>query len=171
MSRRETDRLLILIREGDNAAFERLYEQTKRGVFAFLRTYLPNPADTEDAMQTVYLKIKTGIAGYQAGTNGSAWILQIAKNHALTTIRKTSREIPTEEIEVVSSPSHIVGVVNDTMEKVLSEEERRIIVLHVLWGYKHREIAVQLGCPTGTVTSKYKRAIEKMRQALKEEEE
>ena len=53
----------------------------------------------------------------------------------------------------------------------LSEEEQRIVTLHVQWGYKHRELAQILGCPTGTVTSKYKRAIEKLRKALKEEEQ
>ena len=41
----------------------------------------------------------------------------------------------------------------------LDEEEQRIVTLHVLWGYKHREIADIIGSPTGTVTSKYKRAI------------
>jgi RNA polymerase sigma-70 factor (ECF subfamily) len=54
------------------------------------------------------------------------------------------------------------------MDRALTDEEQRIIILHVLWGYKHREIGKILDCPTGTVTSKYKRAIEKMRKALKE---
>lgn len=60
------------------------------------------------------------------------------------------------------------GTVFDAMQRVLSEEENRIVVLHVLWGYKHREIAALLNCPVGTVTSKYKRAAEKLRQFLKE---
>ena len=59
MKKAEIDKLLQKTAKGDNAAFERLYEKTKRGVFAFLYTYLQNYADTEDAMQTVYLKIKT----------------------------------------------------------------------------------------------------------------
>ena len=55
------------------------------------------------------------------------------------------------------------------MERILSEDEQRIVTLHVVWDYKHREIAEILGCPTGTVTSKYKRAIEKLKKSLKEE--
>ena len=74
-----------------------------------------------------------------------------------------------EDPDLFSSPSSDPLPVTDMMERVLTEEERRLIVLHVLWGYKHRELAQMLGVPTGTVTSKYKRAIEKLRRAWKEE--
>ncbi len=83
MARVDIDRLLLKVAKGDNDAFEYLYLHTYKGVFAFLYTYLHNYADTEDAMQTTFLKIKRGISSYRAGTNGRAWILQIAKNHAL----------------------------------------------------------------------------------------
>lgn len=174
MNRSEMDRTLQCVAAGDNAAFEQLYVHTKRGVYAFLFTYFHNVADTEDAMQTVYLKIKTGIAGYRFGTNGSAWILQIAKNHALNELKKKRRMLEmetelSESLDGAVEPTWEAGGVMERMQRLLSEEEQRIVTLHVLWGYKHREIAQTLGCPTGTVTSKYKRAIEKMRKELKEE--
>ena len=56
----------------------------------------------------------------------------------------------------------------DAMQRVLDVEENTIVVLHVLWGYRHREIAAMLNCPVGTVTSKYKRAVEKLKRELKE---
>ncbi|MBQ7924177.1 MAG: RNA polymerase sigma factor [Clostridia bacterium] len=172
MSKAEINALLTKTARGDNAAFEKLYIVTRKGVFSFLYTYLRNYADAEDAMQTVYLKIKRGIASYQAGTNGSAWILQIAKNHALNELKKRRQAPVTDDTESVAKEpvySMETGVMQ-TMNRVLSEEEQRIVTLHVLWGYKHREIGALLACPTGTVTSKYKRAIEKLRKALKEEE-
>lgn len=175
MRKAEIDRLLRLTADGDNAAFERLYEGTKRGVFSFLYTYFHNYADSEDAMQTVYLKIKKGISGYKAGTNASAWILQIAKNHAINELEKSKRISFADGETLINLPtdggiSHTEKIgITEIMEKTLSEEEQRIVTLHVLWNYKHREIGEQLGCPTGTITSKYKRAIEKLRNALKEE--
>ncbi len=172
MDRTEMDGLLRLISRGDNDAFERLYLQTKRGVYAFLYTYYHNAADTEDAMQCVYLKIKMNIAGYRFGSNARAWILQIAKNHALNDLRSRRKETVSDEI-VASNLSDTVFVtdgVTDIMQRALSEDEQRIVTLHVLWNYKHREIAEMLDSPTGSITSKYKRAIEKMRQALKEVE-
>lgn len=169
---REIDGLLVRIATGDNVAFEKLYERTRRGVFAFLHTYLHNYADAEDAMQTVYLKVKTGIGGYKAGTNGRAWLLQIAKNHALTLLRDRKPAVSIDKTLALSyeQAEFSGGGVTECMERVLSDEEKRIVVLHVLWRYKHREIAKILALPTGTVTSKYKRAIEKLKKALKEEE-
>ena len=162
----ETDRLLRKIAKGDNLAFESLYLKTRRGVYAFLYSYLKNSHDTEDAMQTVYLKIKLNISSYKIGTNGRAWILQIAKNHALTLLKQNKRQ--EELVENRTNEYTFGGEITDIIERVLSEEEKRILILHVLWGYKHREIAEELSCPTGTVTSKYKRAIEKLRKELEE---
>lgn len=170
MEIKEVDALLIKIARGDNAAFEELYARTKNGVYAFLYTYFHNQADTEDGMQTVYLRVKQGIGSYKKGSNGRAWLLQIAKNHALNELRKQNREIPSDTIEIVSSAAPSDGTVMDAMKKTLTQEEQRIVTLHVLWGYKHKEIAQIIGSPTGTVTSKYKRAIEKLQKYLKEEE-
>ncbi len=170
MNRTEIDVLLRLVADGDNSAFEELYRSTKNGVYAFLYTYFHNAADTEDAMQCVYLKIKMNIAGYRIGTNARAWILQIAKHHALNELRQRRRETVSDDVVALYAPETVVlsEGITDLMQKTLTEEEQRIVTLHVLWNYKHREIAEILGCPTGTITSKYKRALKKMREALKE---
>lgn len=156
-----------MISQGDNDAFNELYKQTGKGVFAFIYSYLKNYQDAEDVLQGVYLKIKLNAYQYKQGTNARAWILQIAKNLSLNEIkkRKPAEELTDDVPSTQFSPS--MGI-SDVMNKVLDEDERQIMILHVLWGYKHREIAEILNCPTGTVTSKYKRSIEKMKQALKE---
>ena len=167
MSGAEIGNLLVLTASGDTDAFSQLYKKTARGVYAFIYTYLKNSADTEDAMQTVYLKVAKSANTFKKGTNGRAWILQIAKNHALNLIKKRNRETGLEDLDLPSTKEHN-GVVMDAMARVLSEEEQRLVVMHVLWGYKHREIAKIIDCPVGTITSKYKRAMEKLRKALKE---
>lgn len=169
MSANEIARLISLAADGDNEAFKKLYVKTARGVYAFLRTYFHNHFDTEDAVQTVYLKIKQNADKFKPGTNGRAWILQIAKNHALDVLRKERYDRPLEDAHAVSvDDTPTDGTVISVMQKVLSEEEQRIVTLHVLWGYKHREIAEIMEMPTGTVTSKYKRSVEKLKNALKE---
>ena len=166
MNGTETDKLLAKIARGDNAAFEQLYVKTRNGVYAFIYSYLKNAQDTEDAMQTVYLKVKMNISSYKIGTNGRAWLLQIAKNYAITFLQKRNKALLEEKRRSADAISK--GEITDLMKRCLSEDEARIVTLHVLWGYKHREISAQLNVPLGTVTSKYKRAIEKMRKALKE---
>lgn len=177
MNKREIDITLRQVARGDDDAFEKLYLETRRGVYAFLYSYFDNREDCEDAMQTVYLKIKTNISQYNDGTNGLAWILQIAKNTALNELRKKSsnkKVVNGIEIEEREDDSYNNVVLRNTlmylMKKVLDEEEQRIIILHAVWEYKHKEIAKILDCPTGTVTSKYKRAVDKLKKAWKEAE-
>ncbi len=174
MNKREIDRELSLVKNGDNAAFERLYLATRRGVYSFLFTYFDSREDTEDALQTVFLKIKKNISKYNAGTNGLAWILQIAKNTALTEIEKSKSKqtavlddnLKTDDFSERKDERNDVLA---AMKRSLTEEEQRIISLYAVFGYKHREIAKMLGVPTGTVTSKYKRAIDKLKNELKED--
>lgn len=174
LNKKEIDRLLIKVANGDNDAFEKLYEHTKRGVYAFLYSYFRNAADSEDAMQTVYLKIKKNIGSYKKGTNGSAWILQIAKNTALNDMRSAAnfqKQKKREDGKSADATDSFIlkNSIVCALNEVLDEEERRIVVLHVVWAYKHKEIAQTLNCPIGTVTSKYKRAVDKLKKALKEE--
>lgn len=169
MDERQIDKLLVRVSNGDNDAFEELYDKTKRGVFSFVYSYLKNYESTEDVMQTVYLKVKLNIDKYRHGTNGRAWMLEIAKNLSFNEIKRRKSTEYKDGLVSSSTVREPSGEVTDVMRRVLSEEEQRIVILHVLWGYKHREIARELGVPTGTVTSKYKRSINKMQQALKEE--
>ena len=175
MRKHTIDAMLTRIAAGDNDAFERLYIETKRGVYAFVYTYLGNRFDSEDALQNVYLKIKSNIRSYRPGTNGLAWILEIAKNTALNELRaqanrRKSEYAPNLVADDISDKTAVKELVVNTMREVLDEEEQRIVILHVVWGYRHREIAEIIGCPTGTVTSKYKRAVDKLKEALKEED-
>lgn len=170
MNEKQINKLLVQTARGDNDAFAELYEKTKHGVFSFLYSFLQNYEDTEDAMQTVYLKIKLYIDKYTPDTNGRAWILQIAKNLALNELYARKKTINIDDTDI-EDKSPMPDGISETMQKVLDEEERRIVIMHVLWGFKHREIAEMINCPTGTVTSKYKRSIAKLQSALKEVEQ
>ena len=88
----------------------------------------------------------------------------------LNELEKNKRLVSLDEVGEIAyeTPFEETGVMQ-TLQRVLNEEEQRIVCLHVLWGYKHREIAEIINSPTGTVTSKYKRAVEKLKRALKEE--
>lgn len=168
MQDKQLDQLLQRTAYGDDLAFEAFYEQTSRGVFAFVYSYLNNYQDAEDVLQSVYVKVKLNAFSYKQGTNARAWLLQIAKNQALNELK---RRKPSEELDenVVSRSSGTSLEITDLINRVLDGEEREILILHVLWGYKHREIASLLNCPVGTVTSKYKRSVQKVKLALKEE--
>lgn len=174
MDKSAIDRCLVGVSKGDNDALLKLYEGTKKGIYAFLYSFYQNVWDTENAMQTVYLKVKQNAHSYKHGTDGRAWLFQVAKNLALNEIKKLAREktADTETLEYHGGKSETAsGEVFEAINKALSEVERQIVILHVLWGYKHREIAKELDMPLGTVLSKYKTSIAKLQNYLKKGEE
>ena len=170
MDKKQIDALMTKVAEGDNRAFERLYEETRRGVYAFAYSYLGNPADAEDTTEEVYFTVKRKACLYRPGTDARAWLFQIAKNLSLDELRR--RKQRPESLEGLSSdPSESPKLpALDLMTAALNESEKEIVLLHAVWGYKHREIAKMTGLPLGTVTWKYKSATEKLRRAWKEEE-
>lgn len=176
MNKKEINTLLVKIQEGDNQAFEYLYEQTSRGMYSFIYSYMKNSMDTEDVLQLTYMKIKNNISSYKEGSNGLAWILQIGKNTALNELRSMQNYQKVQadlsmNVQESSSNSYKEKTILNIMKKVLTEEEQQIITLHVIWNYRHKDIASLLDIPIGTVTSKYKRAIAKVKAAWKEEVE
>lgn len=167
MHKQGLDALMRKVAAGDNEAFARLYDEVKKGVFAFAYSYLRTVADAEDVTEEVFLAVKRKAYMYRSGTDARAWIFQIAKNLSLDELRRRKRRA--ESLDDVPEPS-----VNprlpalDLMTRALDETERDIVLLHAVWGYKHREIAEMKGMPLGTVTWKYNAAIEKLRKEWEE---
>ena len=174
MDKKGMNACLVKIAKGDNQAFSKLYTETKKGVYAFLYSYFQNVWDTECAMQSVYVKIKEKAHLYKDGTDARAWLLQVAKNLAINELRKKNREMAAgkETLETLGGKTEqYSGEVFEALNKALDDEERQIVILHVLWGYKHKEIALFLDSPLGTITSKYKRSIKKLKDYLRRGEE
>ena len=170
MNRKKMDECLVRTQGGDKAAYSLFYAETAKGVFAFLYGYYRNYARTEEATQETYYRALKNIDRYRAGTDARAWLLQIAKNIALNDIRRAKREdiLPDERLAPLLTGEKPDGSVFEALHRALDETERQIVILHVLWGYKHREIAEKLEMPLGTVTSKYKISVTKLKHYLKE---
>lgn len=174
MDKKRLDELMIGVARGDNDAFAELYEQTRKGVFAFVFGYCRRYHEAEDLTQTVYLRVKAYAGSYRKGTDARAWIFQIAKNAALNHLKKAGRERSVgggEECAAHAEGYEMTGgAVFDALNACCDDQERKIVILHVLWGYKHRETAQLLEIPLGTVTWKYNNALKKLRQYLREED-
>ena len=105
-----------------------------------------------------------------------AWLLAVTRNLALDCLRRRHENaLPpgmleggsgaaVEESGWGSAVTAEDRLLLETLLEALSEEERQIVVLHALWGLKHRETAAQLCLPLGTVLAKYNRALKKLRE-------
>ncbi|MBR2974450.1 MAG: RNA polymerase sigma factor, partial [Clostridia bacterium] len=101
-------------------------------------------------------------------TNFSAWMLQIAKNLAFNHLNKAKRVVATDDFSTYSVDAK-VDEMTEILNKALSLDERQVVVLHAVAGYKHREIAQIVGKPIGTVTWVYKNALAKLKKYLTQE--
>ena len=78
-------------------------------------------------------------------------------------------DMPEGELALPESDRSDEAMVLREAMRILSAEERQIVLLHAVSGLKHREIADDLGMPLATVLSKYRRALAKLRKRLSEE--
>ena len=164
------ERLIGRIAEGDKDALGELYELIGTDVYAFALSKLGSKTDAEDILEDTFVRIYRYAVGYCPEGKPMAWIITIAGNLIKRQRVLRARNIPLDEAIGEDMPdTHSVEaqtVRNELVRELLSlldDEEREIVVLHAVWGLKHREIAASLGKPLSTVLSKYNRAIKKLR--------
>ena len=165
------ENLIIRMASNDGAAFRELYQQTSGVVYGFAMSILRNKHDAEDVMHDAFIKIYSGAVTYRPSGNPMAWILTIVRNLCLNRIRAGKVCEDLSEYDDLAGSSNdsedmLDRMVLETAMSVLDAEERQIVVLHAMTGFKHREIAEILDLPTGTVLSKYNRALKKMRKKM-----
>lgn len=164
--------LLNRISLGDMAAFESLYRETSVGVYSFALSILKNKEDAEDITHDVYLSIYKSAKLYKRNDNPLSWIMTITKNFCYKKKNKDKRTCEITEVsqvdysDLISSDNKIL--LNECLNN-LTDEERQIVVLHIVAGFSHKEISAILSIPASTVRSKYARALKKLRTTLKRE--
>ena len=95
-----------------------------------------------------------------------AWILTIARNLSFKLLqqKKNSAALPFDPGDDRWDADD--RLVIEACLNILSDEERQIVVLHAVSGFKHKEIAAFLQIPLSTVLSKYHRALKKMKHHI-----
>lgn len=166
------DKLIKQISENSKEAFEQLYNETKTAVYAYALSVLKNSADAEDVLHDTFLSIHTSAASYKSIGKPMAWIMTVTKNLCMQKFRDAKKRVDEEYSEPFLSDSPELSVENkaiitDLLNK-LSDEEREILVLHAVSGFKHREIAEFTNLPLSTVLSKYNRTVKKCKKILEE---
>ncbi len=168
----DLDSLIYRIAEKNTDALEKLYEETKTQVYSYALSILQNIADAEDVMHDSYIKIAIHAGAYRSSGKPMAWIITITKNLCLSKLRANSRadhEQIDDWSEYIASHDGLSyderAAVMGAM-KILKDDEREIVMLHAVSGFKHREIAEHMSLPLSTVLSKYNRAIKKLKNAL-----
>lgn len=170
------EKMILALARGDTNAMHDLYHATHVDIYGFALSIVKHHADAEDIMQEAYIKIYSAAPTYQPMGKPMAWVFTIVRNLAYTKLRdKKNAHLPIEEeldldLDPICSPHASVEdkLLLKAAMTVLSDEERQIIMLHIVSGLKHREISELLELNLSTVLSKYHRGLKKMKQQLKE---
>ena len=165
--------LLKRIKKRDDLAFNELYQLTRYQVYAIIFAIIQDPVETEDLMQEAYMRMLSALDRYDGSVKFTTWLLTIAKNLAIDHYRKYERlkKVDLQDQEYLfpsQKDNQYQSYETFKYLSILSEEERKIVLLKVLGRLKHHEIGALLDKPKGTVMWLYNVAIKKMREYGKE---
>ena len=163
--------LVKRLKRGDDLAFKELYNDSYRQVFFVVLPITRDKALAEDIVQDTYLKFLEKLDSYKE-KNVLSYLITIAKNLAINEYNKRKRITKIDDFSDFSYYDHIEIKLErrEAISKALSildNDELNIFLLHVLEGLTHKELAIVMDKPLGTISWLYARAIKKMKEYLK----
>ena len=161
------------VRERDVTAFEAVYDGFHRLVYGIAFKMLGDPSAAEDLAQAVFLRVWSSPEAFGGGNFG-AWIARVTRNRALDVLRSRATRPETE----MPADIPLEGSLDDSVfarldgERVrsalaaLPDEQRRPIELGFFGGMTHDEIARRSELPLGTVKTRIRAGLKKLRVSL-----
>jgi RNA polymerase sigma-70 factor (ECF subfamily) len=164
---------------GDQAALAELYDATSHLVFGLALRILGDHGEAEDAVVEVYAQAwRTAHTFDPSRGTPCSWLLTLARSRAIDMLRARKRERATDPIEsagdvqaATPTPEEATGdaerhrFVHRAMAQ-LSVEQREAIELAYFSGLSHTEIAMQLGQPLGTIKTRIRLGMMRLRESL-----
>ena len=166
--------LLAQVRRGDEHAMASLFDRYSKVVYSVALRVLRDPASAEDILQEVFMQMWRSPEGFIAirGSLGG-WLTVVARNRSIDALR---RKRPSETIDDLSLASQydlaseaerntLVERARSVLAK-LPVEQRKTLEMAFFDGLTHTEIAEMTGDPLGTVKTRARLGMNKLRQAL-----
>jgi RNA polymerase sigma-70 factor (ECF subfamily) len=177
--------LFLLIVRAQPGALEELYNRYNRLVFSLALKVVGDRATAEEITLDVFLRAWDRADTYRPErAKVSTWLISITRNHAIDKLRRRSTR-PEQHTErwfefltypgVESSNPEQITDLSLRRERVraavaqLPEDQKQVLSRAYFGGHTHRQIAEELGLPLGTVKTRIRLAIKKLRKLLQDE--
>jgi RNA polymerase sigma-70 factor, ECF subfamily len=169
-------------KQGDEAAFEILYQLHKRRVYSLCLRMVSNPSQAEDLAQEAFLQLFRKIGTFRGESAFSTWLHRMTVNVVLMQLRKKGLPIvsleetleadeETPRKEFGAEDVKLAGSVDRMqLERAIGRLPpgyKTVFVLHDVEGFEHNEIAQMVGCSIGNSKSQLHKARLKLRDYLK----
>ena len=180
MHEQEWTGLLARIAAGDQPALAEFYDASSAKVFGLAMKILADRTAAEEVTMDVYVQVWRRASSYDAerGTPGS-WLMMLAKTRAIDRFRSSylerGRQVPLNQAEELPGDGATPEQYSAGLERQrlvqqalasLSVEQRQAIGLAYYWGMSQSEIAEQLKLPLGTVKTRMRLGMIKLREVL-----
>lgn len=155
-------------KDRDYTHFDAFYQLTSQKVFFTIVGIVKDKMIAEDLMQETYMQFLKKIDDVNPHQNPTAYLVTIGRNQALNYYNKFKKEVQGDEIfETIPSDETIKDEIDIyALLDLLDHDEREVIVLHVINGFKFREVAKVMDKPLGTVQWIHKKALDKLKMKL-----
>ncbi|MCH8870291.1 MAG: sigma-70 family RNA polymerase sigma factor [Chloroflexi bacterium] len=175
--------LMTLISEQSRPALEALYERYSNTVYSLAMHMLRDAGKSEEVTQDAFFNVWRRAGSYNASRGSvTAWLFSIAHNRTIDELRKRRRDQTHVQhgVDLTNKPEENNGS-GDPMRYAtlqfdrsqlkealftLRPEQREIVILAYFGGLTHSEISNQLGQPLGTVKTRMRLALKKLRSVL-----
>ena len=173
--------LLQMVRRGDPAGAEALFERHAGVILHFAGRMMGSSHEAEEICQEVFLKMIARAHQYDGRAPLVSWLLSIAANGCRDQLRRRKRvgPLPLSAAENIatSAPSPVSALLDEERRVAvtralaeLSDEQREALVLARYHGLPYGEVAAALGITEGAVKTRICRAVETLRRLLSDEE-
>jgi len=173
------EQLLERVAEGDRDAFAQLYDQTAPRVLGLIKRLLKDHSQSEEVTQEVFLEIWQTATRFDHNKGGAAsWMLTMAHRRAVDRVRasQSSRDRDTKigirdfETDYDSVTEQVeIRIEHERVERALgrlTELQRQAVTLAYYGGYTHSEVSSMLHVPIGTVKTRLRDGMIRLRDEL-----
>jgi len=157
---------------GDQAAFEGLVQRYQKVLYTVALRMLGNPDDAKDATQTAFVRAYERLGTFDEQYKFFSWIYRILMNECLNVLRGRHPEDELSPALAIAGGQYEAAMSSERREQIqaallqLTPDHRAVIVLRYLLEYTPGEIADLLDLPRGTVNSRLRRGLDKLKERL-----
>ena len=168
MKRDKTEELLLRAKSCDGDAFVELMELHKQSMYKVAKAYLKREEDVADAISETILDCFEHLESLRETRYFGTWLVRILINNCNNIRKSNNRTEYIGQIEILAEGQRTDARTSSFLDYLepLEEEDRLIMILFYVWGFRTREISELLHIKEATINSRMQRGRQKIKQAF-----